>query len=73
MFLLHLKIWDGGVSNEYSKLVVRDGGGQDRPQDVGVCLYNRFAADGNIRPRHCSIILLDKEQSTHRFCLLKSG
>ena len=32
------------------KLVVREGGGQDRLQDIGVSLYNRFEADGSIRP-----------------------
>ena len=42
------------------KLVVRDGAGQDRLQDIGVSLYNRFEADGSIRPSHAGSFYLTK-------------
>ena len=42
------------------KLVVREGGGQDRLQDAGVSLYNRFEADGSIRPIRAGSFYLTK-------------
>ena len=42
------------------KLVVREGGGQDRLQDIGVSLYNRFEADGTIRPSRAGSFYLTK-------------
>lgn len=42
------------------KLVVREGGGQDRLQDAGVSLYNRFEADGTIRPSRAGSFYLTK-------------
>ena len=39
---------------------MRDGGGQDRLQDIGISLYHRSGADGIIRPSHAGSFYLTK-------------